>query len=79
MNWGHQATILRANNARPTMGQLAIVIAREVNRFLEHERMIGNPLKYLSDRELSLADIVLIEIHHVTRGSLQPILGVLRH
>ncbi|KAI1796784.1 hypothetical protein LXA43DRAFT_575462 [Ganoderma leucocontextum] len=73
----HQATLLRRNNVGPTMGRLAMIIAREVNRFMDRERAIRNPLTHLG-RELNVDDLVLVEVRHVSRGSIQPVLGVLR-
>lgn len=43
----------------------------------DRERAIRNPLTHLG-RELSIDDLVLVQVRHVSRGSIQPVLGVLR-
>ena len=37
----------------------------------------GNPLRIDNRREVDFADLVLVEVWHVSRASLQPIFGLL--
>ncbi|KAI0767441.1 hypothetical protein C8Q74DRAFT_1370227 [Fomes fomentarius] len=74
--YDRQVNILCAK-ARPlTRAKLAVVIAKEVHRLLNRETRNSRPLQYC-DRELTLDDLILYNVRHVSRGSIQPTIGVL--
>ncbi|KAI0705340.1 hypothetical protein C8Q76DRAFT_750476 [Earliella scabrosa] len=75
-DYTHQVNILRTHGCPPTRAQLAVIIAREVNRFLKFKRDNHRTLYYLW-KELTLDDLVLHEVRHVSRGSIMLVLGVL--
>ncbi|KAI0738009.1 hypothetical protein C8Q80DRAFT_1209730 [Daedaleopsis nitida] len=70
-----QVTVLRTRGERPTRVHLAVIVAREVQRFLDREKRNQRPLTFCH-QELKLDHLFLLEIRHVSRGSIQPVLGV---
>ncbi|KAI0723625.1 hypothetical protein C8Q76DRAFT_723479 [Earliella scabrosa] len=60
-----------------TRGELATLVAKEIVRFIDKEKQYGTPLRLL-EREVSSADLVLVKVRHVSRGSIQPEIGLLR-
>ncbi|KAI0743977.1 hypothetical protein C8Q80DRAFT_872349 [Daedaleopsis nitida] len=56
----------------PGRAQLAHAVAKEMDRFLTNARMNGRPLQ-VGGREVRLNDLTLVEVKHVSKGSLQPI------
>ncbi|EIW62775.1 uncharacterized protein TRAVEDRAFT_17340 [Trametes versicolor FP-101664 SS1] len=73
--YSHQVNILRARQTAPTRAQLAVIIAREVLRFLTTAREGGAPLQF-GGSAVELQDLVLMEVHHVSKSSLQPVIGL---
>ncbi|KAL1945900.1 hypothetical protein VTO73DRAFT_1902 [Trametes versicolor] len=76
--YSHQVNILRARQTAPTRAQLAVIIAREVLRFLTTAREGGAPLQF-GGSAVELQDLVLMEVHHVSKSSLQPVIGTIHH
>ncbi|KAI0767431.1 hypothetical protein C8Q74DRAFT_957259 [Fomes fomentarius] len=74
--YDRQVTILHAKNRPPTRAELAVVIAKEVQRFLDREKQNCRPLKYCA-RDLTMNDLTLQKILHVSRSSIQPVIGVM--
>ena len=66
------ATMKQSQYNPPTRGWLAILAAREMNRFLERCKLEGKPFKY------GLNELYLLRIDCVSSGSLQPRFGVRR-
>ncbi|KAH9858882.1 hypothetical protein C2E23DRAFT_24571 [Lenzites betulinus] len=71
-----QANILRARAKPPTRAQLSAIIAREVLRFLTQARQEGTPLRFQGHEICGLEDLVLIDVFHVSKSSLQPVIGM---
>ncbi|KAI0730899.1 hypothetical protein C8Q76DRAFT_690873 [Earliella scabrosa] len=78
---GHQPYVRQTNvlrggkTRRPTRGQLAAIVAREVQRFADREAQNGHPLQ-LDDKEVYPERLLLLGVEHVSRSSLQPVLGI---
>ncbi|KAM5531679.1 hypothetical protein V8D89_014668 [Ganoderma adspersum] len=71
-----QVTVLRAHNQPPTRGAMARILAREMSKFLDKARTeYRRPLRW-HGWELTLSDLFLIDIKQVSRGSLQPRIGI---
>ncbi|KAI1794056.1 hypothetical protein LXA43DRAFT_155001 [Ganoderma leucocontextum] len=75
----HQVTVLRAHNQPPTRGKLARIVAREMKRFLDKARIEYRLPLCCDGQELSLSDLFLIDIEHISRGSLQSRIGTRRY
>ncbi|EIW62726.1 uncharacterized protein TRAVEDRAFT_43062 [Trametes versicolor FP-101664 SS1] len=75
--YSHQANILRARQTPPTRAQLATIVAREVLRFLTKARELGIPLQFRGHAVLGLQDLVLMEVRHVSKSSIQPVIGII--
>ncbi|KAI0741333.1 hypothetical protein C8Q80DRAFT_1193788 [Daedaleopsis nitida] len=71
----HQTNILHGKAKRPTRGQLAMILGREVQRFTDRELQHRRTLRY-DDRDIDPTRLLLLGVHHVSKSSLQPILGV---
>ncbi|KAI0823396.1 hypothetical protein BC628DRAFT_531528 [Trametes gibbosa] len=73
--YSHQVNVWRGgtlNKAPLTRGQLATVVAKEMQRFL------GDKPLFVDGRVLSgLQDLVLINVHRVSKSSLQPTIGII--
>ncbi|RPD53176.1 hypothetical protein L227DRAFT_568097 [Lentinus tigrinus ALCF2SS1-6] len=79
--YSRQVNVLRRVRSRAhpkTRSELAEIIAAEMNTFLRLACEAGKPLSHCG-RELGLDDLVLVNIQHKTRGSLQPTIGVVVH
>ncbi|KAI0745305.1 hypothetical protein C8Q76DRAFT_27218 [Earliella scabrosa] len=66
----HQCTLRSAKGGPPRMERLAQAIARELQDIL-----INKPYVWYG-RVLSLDDLVLVRVEHVSKGSLQPVVAV---
>ncbi|KAI0694999.1 hypothetical protein C8T65DRAFT_744209 [Cerioporus squamosus] len=76
--YSRQVNVLRCVRTRPlpqTRSKLAHIIAEEMQTFLTLAHSSGKPLVH-SGRQLGLDDLVLLDIQHISRGSLQPTIGV---
>ncbi|TBU56839.1 hypothetical protein BD310DRAFT_822851 [Dichomitus squalens] len=72
--YNRQVTVLTAHRVPPTRGKMARIIAQEMRKFLartEYQR----PVCWYG-REVSLADLFLGYMQHVSRGSLQAQIGI---
>ncbi|PIL27733.1 hypothetical protein GSI_10886 [Ganoderma sinense ZZ0214-1] len=73
-----QVHIRRTDSGVLTRGKLATIVAREVQRFLGQVRRAGNqdPLGRCGVH-LALENFVLVDVQHVSKGSLQPTIGII--
>ncbi|RDX54939.1 hypothetical protein OH76DRAFT_851296 [Lentinus brumalis] len=67
---------VRGGTLPQTRSKLAHIIAEEMHTFLTLSRQSGKPLVH-GDRELDVDDLVLFDIQHISKGSLQPTIGVI--
>ncbi|KAH9892762.1 hypothetical protein C8Q73DRAFT_782189 [Cubamyces lactineus] len=82
--YSRQVHILRAHSTPPTRGQLAIVVAREVHRFLNRGTYMaqtgaaqaGKPLQFGGRYIIGLEDLVLVDVQHVSKSTLQPTIAI---
>ncbi|TFK89319.1 hypothetical protein K466DRAFT_597906 [Polyporus arcularius HHB13444] len=66
---------VRGGTLPQTRSKLAHIIAEEMHTFLTRSRQSGQPLVH-GNRELDVDDLVLLDIQHISKGSLQPTIGV---
>ncbi|KAI0743976.1 hypothetical protein C8Q80DRAFT_1122305 [Daedaleopsis nitida] len=69
----HQVHILRAGGEPPERARLAGVVARELQRFMAENP--DQPLR-AHGRSVGFEELLLVEVEHVSKGSLQPTIGV---
>ncbi|KAL1945942.1 hypothetical protein VTO73DRAFT_1944 [Trametes versicolor] len=60
-----------------TRSQLATVIAKEMYRFMNIALKAGRPLQSQEGEMLALGDLVVVDVRHVSQGSLQPTIGLI--
>ncbi|KAI0741327.1 hypothetical protein C8Q80DRAFT_1123275 [Daedaleopsis nitida] len=68
-----QVNVRKASGTTLTRAELAKRIAKEVKRFME-----GNGFRALGKMGIELGKVVLLDVLHVSQGSLKPVIGVLR-
>ncbi|EJF64376.1 hypothetical protein DICSQDRAFT_167533 [Dichomitus squalens LYAD-421 SS1] len=71
--YDHQMTVPRPHRPCPSRSALASLIAREFQRFLDREKNEGRVLRYLG-KEVTLQNLALLEVKHVSRASVQPVI-----
>ncbi|KAI0335032.1 hypothetical protein GY45DRAFT_976457 [Cubamyces sp. BRFM 1775] len=74
--YSRQVNILRARSTPPTRGQLAAILAREVHRFLTGAAQAGKPLQFGGRYIVGLEDLVLVDVQHVSKSTLQPTIAI---
>ncbi|KAI0745307.1 hypothetical protein C8Q76DRAFT_789708 [Earliella scabrosa] len=72
----HQVTLLRTCGIPPLREKLAHVIAVEVQHFLNKARDVDQRPLCFHGRPLTLDDLVLLDVVHVSKGTLQPVIAV---
>ncbi|KAM5530140.1 hypothetical protein V8D89_016196 [Ganoderma adspersum] len=77
--YSYQASLPRTGRIRssPTRATLAALVAREIKRFIDHERDNRRTLMHPAGRLLTLDDLCLLVIKHVSCASIQPVIGLL--
>ncbi|KAI1796792.1 hypothetical protein LXA43DRAFT_575930 [Ganoderma leucocontextum] len=75
--YDRQVNIPRAGRSKssPARATLATLMAKEIKQFVDHERENRRPLMHLG-RAITLDDLCLVEIRHVSRASIQPVIGL---
>ncbi|PIL24859.1 hypothetical protein GSI_12746 [Ganoderma sinense ZZ0214-1] len=76
--YDHQGTVAgRVGKARssPTRAVLANLVAREIKRFIDHQRASEHPLTHLG-RAITLDDLYLMTVKHVSPASIQPVIAL---
>ncbi|KAL1945950.1 hypothetical protein VTO73DRAFT_1952 [Trametes versicolor] len=76
--YSRQVHVHTANKTSHTRGKLANVIAKEMVQFMAATSKEGRPLRSQEGKIVELQDLVLVDICHVSQGSLQPTIGVIR-
>ncbi|EIW62819.1 uncharacterized protein TRAVEDRAFT_43140 [Trametes versicolor FP-101664 SS1] len=76
--YSRQVHVHTANKTSHTRGKLANVIAKEMVQFMAATSKEGRPLRSQEGKIVELQDLVLVDISHVSQGSLQPTIGVIR-
>ncbi|RPD53178.1 hypothetical protein L227DRAFT_658358 [Lentinus tigrinus ALCF2SS1-6] len=76
-----QVNVLRhmqGHTLPPTRSKVAHIVASFIDAFLIETRdpAKAGPLSYRG-RQLTLDDLVLIDVHHASQGSLQPTIGII--
>nr|VWO94746.1 ESAT-6 secretion machinery protein EssB [Ganoderma boninense] len=62
--------------SRPiTMREMADVVFGELRELMEHVKKLGTPLRHRGD-VIDIERVVLLHVNHISKGSLQPILGI---
>ncbi|TBU33902.1 hypothetical protein BD311DRAFT_748199 [Dichomitus squalens] len=74
--YNRQVTVLTAHRVPPTRGKMARIIAQEMRKFLDKARTEYQRPVCWYGREVSLADLFLGYMQHVSRGSLQAQIGI---